>query len=98
MVPGNLQTVHRVELWGVILAVQGSTPVHLELDDIHVVRHVSRIKGMGRWDRPFDLFVDGDLLALTENILLKRGRETESINKVQGHADDTMVWDWRVYL
>ena len=40
---GPLQSVQRAELWGVILALQCSSAVHLGVDKLNVVRHVSRI-------------------------------------------------------
>ena len=42
-VRGLLQSVQRAELWGVILALQCSSTVHLGVDNLNVVRHVSRI-------------------------------------------------------
>ena len=42
-VRGPLQSVQRAELWGVILALQCSSAVHLGVDNLNVVRHVSRI-------------------------------------------------------
>ena len=40
---GPLQSIQRAELWGVILALQCSSAVHLGVDNLNVVRHVSRI-------------------------------------------------------
>ena len=40
-VRGPLQSVQRAELWGVILALQCSSAVHLGVDNLNVVRHVS---------------------------------------------------------
>ena len=42
---GPLQSVQRAELWGVVLALQCSSAVHLGVDNLIVVRHVSRIFG-----------------------------------------------------
>ena len=42
-VRGPLQSVQRSELWGVILALQCSSAVHLGVDNLNVVRHVSRV-------------------------------------------------------
>ena len=59
---GPLQSVQRAELWWVILALQCSSAVHLGVDNLDVVRHVSRIL-VGRVAcRPFELAVDGELL------------------------------------
>ena len=40
---GHLQTVQRAELWSVILALQDLDAVHVGLDNLNVVGHVSRI-------------------------------------------------------
>ena len=40
---GPLQSVQRAERWGVILALQCSSAIHLGVDNLNVVRHVSRI-------------------------------------------------------
>ena len=42
-VPGPLQSVQRAEMWGVILALQSSSSVHLGVDNLGVVRHVGRL-------------------------------------------------------
>ena len=41
-VPGPLQSVQRAETWGVILVLQPSRSVHLDVDNLGVVRHVGR--------------------------------------------------------
>ena len=40
-VPGPLQSVQRAEFWGAILALQANDGVHLEVDNLGVVRHVA---------------------------------------------------------
>ena len=42
-VPGPLQSVQRAEMWGVILALQSSSAVHLGVDNLGVVCHVGRL-------------------------------------------------------
>ena len=86
----------RAELWVVILALQCSSAVHLGVDNLTVVRHVSRI-----WDgrvayRPFQLTFDGDLLIVIERMIQQRGVQSVKISKVKGHADDDMVAVGRV--
>ena len=39
---GPLQTVQRAEIWGVLVALQGCTRMHVGVDNLNVVRHVSR--------------------------------------------------------
>ena len=47
------------ELWGVNLALQCSSAVHLGVDNLNVVRHVSRILDGRVTCRPFELTFDG---------------------------------------
>ena len=56
---GPLQSVQRAELWGVILALQCSSAVHLGVDNLNVVRHVSRILEGRVPCRPFEHTFDG---------------------------------------
>ena len=91
-----MQSVQRAELWGVILALQSSSAVHLRVDNLGVVRHVGRILAGSLGATPFELVNDGDLLFLIECMLHLRGRDTVRISKVKGHADDSMVLDGRV--
>ena len=94
---GPLQSVQRAELWCVILAVQCSSAVHLGVDNLNVVRHVSRIwDGGGVACRPFELTIDGDLLTVIEKMILQRGTRSVRISKVKGHKDDEMVAVGRV--
>ena len=46
----------------VILALQCSSAIHLGVDNLNVVRHVSRIMDGRVACRPFELTFDGDLL------------------------------------
>ena len=90
-VRGPLQSVQRAELWGVILALQSSSAVHLGVDNLNVVRHVSRILDGRVACRPFKLTFDGDLFIVTERMIQQRGVRSVKISKVRGHADDDMV-------
>ena len=95
-VPGPLQSVQRAELWGVILALQASSGVHLGVDNLNVVRHVVRLLDGGFNARPFEVLKDGDLLYLIHRLLCLRGFDTVRISKVKGHASGDMVVDGRV--
>ena len=66
---GPLQSVQRAELWGVILALQCSSAVHLGVDNLNVVRHVSRILEGRVPCRPFEHTFDGDLLTIIERMI-----------------------------
>ena len=94
--PGPLQSVQRAEMWGAVLALQATSAVHLGVDSLHVVRHVSRILACSPGIRPFELCVDGDLLSLIADLIRKRRSDTVQITKVKGHADDDMVRTGRV--
>ena len=87
-VRGPLQSVQRAELWGVILASQCSSAVHLGVDNLNVVRHVSRILDGRVACRPFELTFDGDLLFVIERMIQQRGVRSVKISKVKGQADD----------
>ena len=86
---GPLQSVQRAELWGVILALQCSSAVHLGVDNLNVVRHVSRILEGRVSCRPFEL-------TFVERMIHLRGVQSTKVSKVKGHADDDMVAVGRV--
>ena len=65
-VPGPLQSVQRAEFQGVILALQSSSAVHLGVDNLNVVRHVSGILAGSSGRRLCELCVDVDLLTRIE--------------------------------
>ena len=93
-VPGPLQSVQRAEMWGVILALQSSSAVHLGVDNLGVVRRVGRLLDGCHGPFPFELANDGDLLLLIERIL--HLRELDTVRISEGHADNCMVLDGRV--
>ena len=90
-VPNPLQTVQRAELWGVIAALQADRPVHLGVDNANVVGHVGRMLAQKAHGKPYELLVDGDLLALIHMLISVRGPRTTKISKVKGHADEELV-------
>ena len=83
-------------MWGVILALQSSSAVHLGVDNLGVVRHVGRLLDGCPSSTPFELVNDGNLLLLIDRMLHLRGRDTFRISKVKGHADEDMVLHGRV--
>ena len=95
-VPRLLQSVQRAEMWGVILALQSSSAVHLGADNLGVVRHVGRLLDGRHGPTPFEHVKNGDLLLLMERMLHLRGLGTARITKAKGHADEGMVLDGRV--
>ena len=85
---GPLQTVQRAEIWGVLVALQGCTRMHVGVDNLNVVRHVSRIIDDGCTGKPFPLVNDGDLLLKVQQFVRWRGPGTTAVSKVKGHADE----------
>ena len=81
---------------GVIAALQAARPIHLGVDNANVVGHVGRILAGKKSNRPLELLVDGDLLALVEKLGTIRGPGTTAISKVKGHADEGLVRGGRV--
>ena len=47
-------------------------------------------------DRPLELLVDGDLVALVQKLVELRGPRTTAVSKVKGHADEGLVREGRV--
>ena len=90
-VRGPIQSVQRAELWGVILALQCSSAVHLGVDNLDVVRHVSRNLEGRVPCRPFEFTFDGDLLTIIERMIHLRGVQSTKVSKVKGHADDGLA-------
>ena len=90
-VSGPLQSVQRPEMWCVILALQSSSAIHLEVDNLGVVRHVGRLLDGHHSSISFELVKDGDLILLIERMLHRRELDTVRITKVTGHADEALV-------
>ena len=64
VVPGPLQTVQGTEMWGVILALQARTSVHIGGDNLNVVRRVGKILDGLDEHRPLPLIKDADVFVL----------------------------------
>ena len=88
---GPLQTVQRAEIWGVLVALQGFTRMHVGVDNLNVVRHVARITSGESAGRPFPLLNDGDLLHRISQLVRWRGPGNTAVSKVKGHADEGLV-------
>ena len=93
---GPLQTAHRAELWGVIIALQSYWPCHLGIDNPNVAR--SRLPDNDRLEKPLPLVKDGDLVAVDQYKIRTRGRDTVRVTKVKGNATDADVEQGRVLL
>ena len=83
-------------MWGVILALQSCSAIHLGVDNLGVVRHVGRLLDGHCGSVPFELVNDGDFPLLIQRMLHLRGLDTVPITKVKGHAGDAVVLDGRV--
>ena len=64
---------------------------HVGVDNLNVVRHVSRIIGDECTGKPFPLVNDGDLLLKIQQFVRWRGPGTTAVSKVKGHADEGLV-------
>ena len=92
-IPGPMQTVQRAEIWGVLAAVQGCIRMHVGVDNLNVVRHVSRIIDDECTSKPFSLVNDGDLLRI-QQLVFWREVANAAVSKVKGHADEGLVAPW----
>ena len=91
-VPGPIQSVQRAEYWGVILALQAYSGIHIGIDNMNVFRGVATLlsQGVSR-SPPLPLMKDGDLLTTIRSMLHLRGFDTVKVSKVRGHATRAMV-------
>ena len=90
--------MQRAENWGAIVALQAYWPCHLGIDNLNVVRSIGRLLDTDCSAKPFPLVKDGDLVALVQEKIRARGRDTVRITKVKGHANDDDVQHGRVRL
>ena len=70
--------------------------MHVGVDNLNVVRHVSRIINGESTSKPFPLVNDGDLLQKVCQLVRWRGPGNTAISKVKGHADEGLVAIGRV--
>ena len=73
------------------MALQSCSAVHLEEDNLGVVRHVGRLLDGRDGSIPFELVKDGDLLLLIGRMFRIGGLDTVRLTKFKGHADEGMV-------
>ena len=90
-IPGPLQTVQRAGIWGVLVALQGCVRMHVGVDNVNVVNHVSCIIAGRCAGRPFSLVNDGDLLLKVQQLVRWRVTGNAAVSKVKGHADESLV-------
>ena len=90
-IPGPIQSVQRAEYWGVILALQVYSGIHIGIDNLNVLRGVAALLSHKVPRSPLPLVKDGDLLATIHSLLRLRGFDTVQVSKVKGHATRAMV-------
>ena len=90
-ISGPIQSVQRAEYWGVILALQAYSGIHIGIDNMNVLRGVAALLSHRLPRSPLPLMKDGDLLATIHSMLCLRGFETVKVSKVKGHATRAMV-------
>ena len=90
-IPGPIQSVQRAEYWGVILALQAYSGIHIGIDDMNVLRGVAALLSYKVPRSPLPLIKDGDLLATIHSMLSLRGFDSVKVSKVKGHATRAMV-------
>ena len=90
-IPGPIQSVPRAEYWGVILALQAYSGIHIGIDNLNVLRGVASLLVHGAPQTPLPLRKDGDLLAIIHSMLCLRVPDTVKVSKVKGHATPAMV-------
>ena len=87
----GIQSVQRAEYWGVILALQAYSGIHIGIDNLNVLRGVAALLSHKIPRSPLPLVKDGDLLATIHSMLRLRGFGTVQVSKVKGHATRAMV-------
>ena len=88
---GPIQSVQRAEYWGVILALQAYSGVHIGIDNLSVLRGGAALLSHKVPRSPLPLMKDGDLLATIHSMLSLCGFDTVKVSKVKGHATRSMV-------
>ena len=79
-IPGPIQSVQRAEYWGVILALQAYSGIHIGIDNLNVLRGVAALLSHGVPRSPLPLLKDGDLLATIHSMLSLRGFNTVKVS------------------
>ena len=82
-IPGPIQSVQRAEYWGVILALQAYSGIHIGIDNMNVLRGVAALLSHGVPRSPLPLMKDGDLLTTIHSMLNLRGFDTVKVSKVK---------------
>ena len=90
-IPGPIQSVQRAEYWGVILALQAYSGIHIGIDNLNVLRGCAALLSQEVPRTPLLLVKDGDLHDTIHSMLSLRGFDTVKVSKVKGHATRAMV-------
>ena len=70
---------------------QFSRTPRVGIDNHHAARTFGRLLDRDCLVKPLPLVEDGDLIALVQNMIRIRGRETVRVSEVTGHATDADV-------
>ena len=73
-------------MWRVIWALQSSGAVHLDFDNLGVVRHVGRLLDGHHGSIPFELVTDVDIFCSLRGCFIFGGLDTVRVAKIKGHA------------
>ena len=76
---GPIQLVQRAEYWGVILALQAYSGIHIGIDNLNVLRGVAALLSRKIPRSPLPLVKDGDLLATIHSMLCLRGFDSTGL-------------------
>ena len=90
-IPGPIQSVQRAEYWGVILALQAYSGIHIGIDNMNVLRGEAALLSHAVSRSLLPLMKDGDLLATIHSMLNLRGFDTVKVSKAKGHATRAMI-------
>ena len=88
---GPIQSVQRAEYWGVILALQAYSGIHIGVDNMNVLRGVAVFVSHKVPRSLLPLMKDGDLLTTIHSMLNLHSFDTVKVSKVKGHATRAMV-------
>ena len=83
--------MHRSEIWGVLLAMQGQIKVHIGIHNLSVVNHVSAIISTNGPLGPFLWLMTVILLLHVQRMVKRRGPGNSRATKVKSHADEVVV-------
>ena len=82
-IPDFIQSVQCAEFWGVILALQAYSGIHIGINNMNVLRGVAALLSDTISRTPFPLMKDGDLLANIHSMLCLRSFDTVKVWQIK---------------